>query len=329
MSINFKKNFHNNIKYNSKENNNCEDSKKSENRNFMINNDINIKENIIKKRNSGIDLVRILGMYSIIINHILYHGQVIIKYKKYKDILLLITALIHWPNNGFALISGIVGFKKYKYSNLLYLWICVVFYSAGIYFFFSIFKPQLIIKSKSKLIYQLFPIIFHRYWYFSKYFGLYLFFPLINKGIITLNKKELKLLIIIIISIFIIWKDCMNPTFDVFTLNEGKSVLWLLICYIIGAYIGKYNSIYYGKEKMCFNFVYIFIFIFSSAISYILTIDKTNRNSVIITLKNIFKIRQNSFPIILQSISITLYFMKIKYNNYISKIIGVDRIKHF
>ena len=36
----------------------------------------------VKARNAGVDLVRILSMYGIIIQHILNHGRVIQKYRK-------------------------------------------------------------------------------------------------------------------------------------------------------------------------------------------------------------------------------------------------------
>ena len=36
-----------------------------------------------------------------------------------------------------------------------------------------------------------FPVIFYKYWYFSEYFGMYLFLPVINKGLSILNQNEL------------------------------------------------------------------------------------------------------------------------------------------
>ena len=35
------------------------------------------------------------------------------------------------------------------------------------------------------------PVIFNRYWYFTTYFGMYLFLPVINKGIENLTKGNL------------------------------------------------------------------------------------------------------------------------------------------
>ena len=97
-----------------------------------------------KIRNPGIDLVRILAMYGIIIHHLTIFGKLKNKYKIYPEI-YLINILTHWHVSSFALISGIIGYKTNKYSNLLYLWLIVLFYSARIY------KYVITYKKKNKL----------------------------------------------------------------------------------------------------------------------------------------------------------------------------------
>ena len=84
-----------------------------------------------KKRNYGIDLFRILATIKIIILHFNLHGKLFnINHSshKYKEIWCL-EILSYWGVNGFGLISGFVGYKKHKFSNLLYIWIEVFFYS--------------------------------------------------------------------------------------------------------------------------------------------------------------------------------------------------------
>ena len=78
--------------------------------------------------------MRILGMYAIIIDHILIHGKVLKKYKNYKGLYLLLT-FCFWHVNSFALISGIVGYKTNKYSNIIYLWLHALFYSLSILYY--------------------------------------------------------------------------------------------------------------------------------------------------------------------------------------------------
>ena len=95
-------------------------------------------ENLLKSfqqnknlRNPNIDLIRISSMISIILNHLVYHGGAPNKYK-YKEIYILTIPGI-WHVGSFGAISGIVGTKTHKFSNLFYLWIVVMFYSIVIY----------------------------------------------------------------------------------------------------------------------------------------------------------------------------------------------------
>jgi hypothetical protein len=77
-----------------------------------------------RERNAGIDLIRIIGMYAIVISHIIFHCKLIKIYKENKELNLLLT-FCSWHVDSFALVSGIVGFKGNKYSNLIYLWLCI------------------------------------------------------------------------------------------------------------------------------------------------------------------------------------------------------------
>lgn len=143
-----------------------------------------------------------------------------------------------WHVICFGLISGIVGYKTYKYSNLLYLWISTVFYSVVIHLYYKRYHPTYF--ENHTLIENFFPVIYNKYWYFTSYFGMYLFIPLINKGLSIVNKKELKTIVVSIFSIFIILKDFIIIKNDPFKLNSGYSVLNLIMFYILGAYLGKY-----------------------------------------------------------------------------------------
>ena len=81
--------------------------------------------------------------------------------------------IFYWHINGFALISGIVGYKTNKYSNLYYLLLCTHFYSVGFHIYFSKYKQNSIVSDIISVEY--FPVIFQRYWYFTQYLGMYLF----------------------------------------------------------------------------------------------------------------------------------------------------------
>ena len=172
-----------------------------------------------KRRNPYIDLIRILGMYAIIVHHILIHGRAIRKYRQYYQLSLMNT-FSFWHVSSFALVSGIVGYKTSKYSNLLFLWLCTIFYSVSIYYAYKKYRPYVARDSVFSFCY---PVIFFKYWYFTEYFGMYFFLPLINNGIANISEGDLKIVILSLLGIFIFWKDYMTKG-DVFRTANGNSV---------------------------------------------------------------------------------------------------------
>ena len=279
----------------------------------------------IKVRNAGIDLARIASMYAIIIEHALGHGGALTKFNKYKE-LNLVNYLFFYCVSTYALISGYIGYKSNKYSNLLYLWFWTILYTSSITFYLNRFRPEF---KTGKINYtNFFPVIFEYYWYFTKYFGMYLFLPVINKGIVYLTKSELRNVLMSLIFIYIIERDIMNPRGDPFTMFSGYSVVWFLICFIIGVYFGKFKNNFHGFKKFIFCILLLIVFYFSAYFCYNISfypmqnIKGYYKTKIMIYLKKIFIKKINSVPIILQSISVLLFLTQIKYNKYIAKIIS-------
>jgi len=295
---------------------------KEANKNEDSINRINSKQKIIKRRNPGIDLLRIIAMIGIVFSHILYQGKGLDKYQRYNNKIKFLFTYIFWHVNSYALISGIVGYKSTKYSNLLYIWLCVVFYSVSIHYYYLIYKKDASINEQ--LYIEYYPIIYKRYWYCTSYFGMFIFLPAINKGIQYLSKSEFKLLGMSILSIFVFWQTYINNEGDFFNMNSGKSIVWLLCLYIIGAYIGKFNVIYTGIKRYIFSFIYLFIFLLLCSIhnkcrNYTISNFIGNYKNLINFIK-----KSNEFFCVIkttQAIFITLFFLQLKYNEYLSKFI--------
>ena len=291
-------------------------------------NDISNNQKVVKKRNAGIDLLRIITMIGIVYTHVLMQGKGFKKYKKYKNEIDKSYTFFFWHDNAFALISGVVGYKSTKYSNLLYLWLWVVFYSVGIHYYYLKYKQCS--KIDTVLYKEYFPVIYGRYWYFTSYFGMFLFLPAVNKGIQYLNKPEFKGLVMSICGIFVVWQSYMNSKDDHFRMNDGVSTLWLLCLFIIGGYIGKFNVIYEGIKRYIFSFIYLFIFLFfcfihNKYINYTIIENNGNYKTKIIKfIKRLLSNKINKLSCVVktaQSISLTLFFLQLKYNKYLSKLI--------
>ena len=280
--------------------------------------------NIKKKRNYGIDLLRIISMINVIILHInLFSSLLGLKYSNpnYKSVWLLET-MSFWAVDGFAIISGIVGYRNYKFSNLIYIWFQASFYSEIISIYLYFIKR---ITTKY-LFLSLFPILINRHWYVNAYFFLYLFIPFINYGINSLNRKTYKKIIILFFVFYSIYNIIAISLFGNASynfLNGGYSSLWLMILYIVGGYFGKYlfqtNDHLTLKSFILWSLIYFFSTFFSSELHYYIESNKHKKDKMII---NLSLINYASPTIVLQAISLIMLFSRFNINNkYIIKVI--------
>ena len=72
------------------------------------NNNKNDNKQMKKERNPGVDFVRLLTQFNIVVFHFLDFSNPYKYFKKHERILRLIYSYIIWHNNAFILISGIV-----------------------------------------------------------------------------------------------------------------------------------------------------------------------------------------------------------------------------
>ena len=127
------------------------------------------KINNCNERNYGIDLLRIISMFMVLMLHFIpidIGDALSIK----EQVLYFFECACYCAVNCYALISGYVGIRKkeLKYSNLIYLWIQVVFYSLMSYLILMIMgDTSFSVKSFIKLFR---PVFNGTYWYFTAYF---------------------------------------------------------------------------------------------------------------------------------------------------------------
>jgi surface polysaccharide O-acyltransferase-like enzyme len=169
------------------------------------------------------------------------------------------------------------------------------------------------------------PLVYDKYWYFTAYFGMYLFLPIVNKGLSIISQQELLMVIVSFLGIFIIWKDFINEFIDPFKFWSGYSLSGLLLFFIAGAYFHKY-IIKPNQNRNIFYYIFcLLIYISSTLLCYYCCVIFDRRNSkikILVNLSQIFTHRINSFSMILQIISITLIFTQIKYNKIVGKILS-------
>lgn len=122
-------------------------------------------------------------------HHLILHGGIKDKYIKFKNQIVLLDILCKWHANSFGIISGLVNNKSHKFSNLLYLWVLVLFYCIILHLKYKNYETG---KYNKDLIKIIFPVVHQEYWYFTSYFRIYPFLNFINLDIshIRLNLKN-------------------------------------------------------------------------------------------------------------------------------------------
>ncbi len=205
-----------------------------------------------KDRNWGIDLLRIVSMLMIAVLHTMGHGGVLAAAKGNANMLQaawMLEIAAYGGVNCYALISGYVGVhSKFKLTNILKLWLQVMFFSVGTTILIAYLQPGTI--TGVDIFRAFFPVTspVKPYWYFSAYFGMFFLIPVMNAAIHQIPKKLMRLLLIFIFFFYTVVPTLFSgglvgwTVSDVFTLNRGYSTLWLSILYLLGGYISKYKS---------------------------------------------------------------------------------------
>lgn len=217
-----------------------------------------VAERPIKKteRNFGIDLLRIVAMFMVVVLHVLGCGGVIsgteflsVGYETswFLEILALCAV------NCYALISGYVGYgSKFKLSSILRICATVIFYAFAITGIYALTFPKTVTLSDA---YDAVACIWKGsgYWYFTAYFCAFFFFPFLNDAVSKLSRERMQLTILFAVALF-----CIIPAFtnsDLFITHQGYSPLWLMALYLVGAYMKKYE-ITTGKKSGKMFFAY-------------------------------------------------------------------------
>lgn len=206
-------------------------------------------------RNSSIELLRIIAMFSIVIGHIFYHGFHGQLYE------------IEWLKpftccgvNIFILISGYFGIK-FKLESILNLLLMVSFYTAisGIIEFF-LFGHAFALSRMSGIVLPFSGN--HYYWFITCYVVLYLLSPIINEEIGWLYKKNylnkacLLFLYVNCISGWLIGNSLIN--------RNGFCIMQFIFLYVIGRTLNLYG--YVDKIKICpIVGMYILLFVIGAS----------------------------------------------------------------
>lgn len=194
-----------------------------------------------RERNLGIEMLRVLAMLGIVIQHILGHGWVVQSINsgtwKY-DMVVALRSVCLFGISEFALISGYVGVKsRYRYSSIVLQWTKVWLYSVFFTALASILDPGAV--GKGDWFGAMLPTLNKTFWYFTCYLGCFMFAPIINRGVKQLTGKQGAVMTVTMLYIFSMLSNALGG--DAMYVNAGKGTLWLVIMYTVGAYFGHFQ----------------------------------------------------------------------------------------
>lgn len=199
------------------------------------------------KRNNGLDALRMCSMFMVVILHVLAQGGILSALGEspynvnYQAAWFLETAAC-CAVNCFALLSGYVGVttKFYYYRGVL-LWLQVVFWTVLLTMLYAVLNPEVV--GIRQWINAVFPVSMQQYWYVTAYFCMFLFVPFLNKLLLSLGNRELKLLGITIVCGVVFYPTAVIH--DLYTLQGGYSFAWIAFLYVLG---GIMKRLEFGSE---------------------------------------------------------------------------------
>lgn len=264
----------------------------------------------MKKRESNIELLRIVCIMGVIMNHYAFHTAWI----GLKGINLNIIRVLGMGGrlgiNIFLLIAGYFGITSATDTRKKIIklwkerWLYSMFISAIMVFLgYQILNLDYVLKA-------VFPIITCRHNYVTTFIMLYVFIPYINKGINALSQEEMK-------KMLLIWTVIISVIPTILTLRQGlysnnvySYLMWMAYMYCVGAYIRKYGlgeKISYGLLSLVMMVVMIVMAVYVEPNSDVIP-NGYNGNT------------PQSFLLLLTSVFVFCFFAnaKVKYNKVIN-----------
>ncbi len=267
-------------------------------------------------RNYGIDALRVFSMFLVAIIHILGHGGVIRSATSYENIIAIwVLEILAFPAvNCFMLISGFVGYRNENYApklqNIISIFFTVLFYSAGICIVLQLIEPNFVSLTDIKNSFS--PLLKKQYWFYSSYFGVFLLSPIINSFVYKASPKQLYLSLLIVF-----FFSFLTLETDAFIFNEGYSVIWLALLYLVGAIIKKLDIASLISTKFC-----VLMLLIAFSCTYIpQVVFPLTKNSFLLEHTYYF-ISYDSPTVLLMAIGWLCLFSKLNFNDHLKRIIS-------
>jgi len=190
----------------------------------------------MEKRQSNIELLRIILMLMIISHHILVHGFGLehLTAQEYKIdsntyVELVFNSFLVIGVNCFVFISGFFGIK-FNLKKVISIVVKAVTYSVSLYLVFCMLSK--VEFSIGAFIKSFFPISTNLWWFVTTYVGLYFLSPFLNAGV---EKLDYRGLWIVLVGYFVL--NCMSSFMFGGISKDGYHIFHFIFLYLLGRFM--------------------------------------------------------------------------------------------
>lgn len=182
------------------------------------------------KRNSSIELLRMLAILMIISMHLMGKWWTTSSVVN-REIIIFFNSFFNTGNSLFILISGYYR-VNFKLEKMVHLWFQTLTYTIPLFFLSWLFLESPV--DGKFVLHSFFPILTNYKWFITSYLILYTLSPFLNRFLEQLSKEQMLRLILLGCFFFI-----FSPTVLLISIQNdaGKGIVNMVLVYIIGRYI--------------------------------------------------------------------------------------------
>lgn len=215
-----------------------------------------------KQRNLGIDLLRGLAMFFVIILHFIGQGG-LLKHTEAGSVKFWVLSAMQIVTyccvNLYGLTTGyLMCDKPFRLSRVVKLWVTTVFWSVAVSCVLFAVSPET--RTIEEAVSMFLPILRGRYWFFTAYVVVIFLSPVLNLVIRSLSRGQFHLLLAVLFLLFgVISVGSLG--YDVMKISTGHHFSWMIALYVIGGYLRRFVHGGATNKKRClfayFGFVLI------------------------------------------------------------------------
>ena len=296
-----------------------------------------------KRRNSSIELLRIISMLMIVVHHYTVHNGVandtlavganrfVLEAATLGNVGVIIFVLI----TGYYLGRSQAPLKWQKLAKLIGQ---VLFYSVGIYLVLCATGLQPF--GWKELIRNILPFSTQQYWFATVYIVLYILHPYINRMLAHLTRKEELRLIWISLGLFSVLATAA-PSFFV-----SAELVQFVMFYILGDYLGRYPDNCFARKKVrlwavagsifgilayiaLYDFVGLRIPMINADATYLLARTSPLAILLAVGMFSCFVYRKAYYHPVINAVALTMFGIYLIHDNiYIRQLLWTDWLKN-